>query len=236
MVYFIQLALSFIIVAFTSGSVEVEVDPASPADKKHINEGVPNVSWVERLVESAGIPEPAIHLALNGFIELKKQNQLKNDSLIAIVDFSRPSVDKRFYIINLKKQEVVKTTLVAHGLNSGEQLAQSFSNTVSSYQSSLGLYVTQSTYIGKHGYSLRLEGLSKGLNDNAQKRAVVIHGASYVSESFIAQNGRLGRSHGCPALPMEETQEIINLIKDGTCLFIYHPSLVTKSPAAPEKL
>lgn len=234
MIYFLQVALSFIILLFTSGSHEVE--PASPSVENASSNTFSSSLWVERLVETAGIPEQALQLALYGFIELKGQNQLKNDSLIVIVDFSKPSVDKRLFIINLKKQEVVKNTLVAHGQNSGELIAESFSNTISSYQSSLGLYVTQNTYYGKHGYSLRLEGLSKGLNDNALRRAVVIHGANYVSDRFIAKNGRLGRSHGCPALPLEETQEIIDLIKDGTCLFIYHPSLVTKSPADWQKL
>jgi len=100
----------------------------------------------------------------------------------------------------------------------------------------LGLYVTAETYEGKHGYSLRLDGMSKDLNDNARKRAIVIHGANYVSEDFIQRNGRLGRSFGCPALPMDESKHIIDLIKNGTCLFIYHPSLIPISQAALEKL
>ena len=115
MIYFLQIALSFIILLFTSESHEVE--PASPSLEIASNSSFTSTLWVERLVETAGIPEQALQLALNGFIELKGQNQLKNDSLIVIVDFSKSSVDKRFFIINLKKQEVVKNTLVAHGQN-----------------------------------------------------------------------------------------------------------------------
>jgi hypothetical protein len=96
----------------------------------------------------------------------------------------------------------------------------------------LGLFVTQNTYQGKHGYSLRIQGLNEGLNDNAYKRAVVIHGADYVSQDYIKRNGRLGRSFGCPALPEDETKEVIDLIKNGACLFIYHPNLLAKSQPA----
>lgn len=195
------------------------------------NEFIRTKSWKQSLIDSIGIPATAIDYAINGYLNLKQNNQLKNDSLIAIVDFSKPSIDKRFYIIDIKNQRIVKQTLVAHGKNSGLTVAESFSNSINSHQSSLGLYLTQNTYHGKHGYSLRLQGLNKGLNDNAYKRAVVIHGANYVSESFIERNGRLGRSYGCPAIPKEETQEIIDLIKDGTCLYIYHPTLQAISPA-----
>jgi hypothetical protein len=188
------------------------------------------------LADSLGIPVPAIRLAFEGYQMMRQQNQLQNDSLIAIIDFSKPSIEKRFFLIDLRNQRVVKNTLVAHGKNSGMLNAESFSNTIHSNQSSLGLYITQNTYQGKHGYSLRIQGMSKGLNDNALKRAVVIHGADYVSKSFIQRNGRLGRSYGCPALPIDETQEVIDLIKNGTCLFIYHPSLLSISPVDSERL
>jgi hypothetical protein len=115
---------------------------------------------------------------------------------------------------------------VAHGRNSGEEYANSFSNSGDSFKSSLGFYATGEIYIGKHGNSLRLDGLEKGLNDNARSRGVVMHGADYVAENFIKNNQRLGRSLGCPALPIELTDEIINLIKNKSCLYIYHPSLI----------
>lgn len=186
------------------------------------------VIWKDQLVQSVGIPKPAFDMAVSGYLNLKQQNLLLNDTLLTIIDFSKPSVEKRLYIIDLKNRHVVKSTLVAHGMNSGLQNAESFSNALNSKKSSLGLYLTQDTYQGKHGYSLRLEGMNKGLNDNAAKRAVVIHGADYVSEGFIRQTGRIGRSFGCPALPMEETTGIIDLIKNGSCLFIYHPTLDAK--------
>ena len=192
--------------------------------------------WKERLTDSYGIPAPAINLALNGYFALKSKKLLQNDSLLTIIDFSSPSTERRLFVLDLKNQKIVKNTLVAHGKNSGVNIAESFSNKRHSRKSSLGLYLTNETYFGKHGYSLRLDGMSNGLNDQARKRAIVIHGANYVSDSFIENNGRIGRSFGCPALPNNEAEEIINLIKDGSCLFIYHPSLIPISQSDLEKL
>ena len=115
-------------------------------------------------------------------------------------------------------------TLVAHGRNTGEEFATSFSNQAESFKSSLGFYATGEIYNGKHGMSLKLDGLEKGINDNARERGVVIHAANYVSNSFIKNNKRLGRSLGCPAIPAESLNEIVNTIKNKSCLFIYHPS------------
>ena len=119
-------------------------------------------------------------------------------------------------------------SLVAHGRNTGEEFANSFSNAAQSFKSSLGFYLTGEIYTGKHGMSLRLDGLEKGVNDNARSRGVVMHAADYVSNSFIKNNKRLGRSEGCPAIPGELSKEIINMIKDKSCLFIYHPSEISK--------
>jgi hypothetical protein len=193
-------------------------------------------SWKEQLTDSCGIPSPAINLALNGYFALKSKNILQNDTLLTIIDFSSPSTKRRLFVLDLKNQKIVKISLVAHGKNSGVNIAESFSNKRHSRKSSLGLYLTNETYFGKHGYSLRLDGMSNGLNDQARKRAIVIHGADYVSESFIEKNGRIGRSFGCPALPNKEAEEIINLIKGGSCLFIYHPSLIPISQSDLEKL
>lgn len=188
------------------------------------------------LTDSCGIPAPAFNMAINGYHELKGRNLVQNDSLITIIDFSRPSTDKRLFILDLKNKKIVKNTLVAHGMKTGVQMAESFSNKRFSNKSCLGLFLTKETYSGKHGYSLRIDGMSESLNNNARKRAIVIHGAKYVSESFIEKNGRIGRSFGCPALPVNETEEIINLIKNGSCLFIYHPSLIPISHETLEKL
>ena len=131
---------------------------------------------------------------------------------------------KRLWVIDLEKNIVLFQTLVAHGRNTGEEFAKEFSNQSESFKSSIGFYATGEIYDGKHGKSLKLDGLEKGLNDKARERAVVIHGADYVSESFIKSNGRLGRSQGCPAVPNEISAQLIELIKDKSCLFIYHPS------------
>ncbi|MFA9372348.1 MAG: murein L,D-transpeptidase catalytic domain family protein [Labilibaculum antarcticum] len=140
---------------------------------------------------------------------------------ISIIDYSMPSTAKRFYVIDLVNKTLLFNTLIAHGKNTGNNSTVRFSNIPKSLESSLGFFKTAETYIGKHGYSLKLDGLEKGINDNARKRSIVIHGATYVSSKFMKKNGRLGRSWGCPALPVLLTTEIINKISNGTCLFIY---------------
>jgi hypothetical protein len=161
--------------------------------------------------------------ALEGFYQLKQKGLIQNN-ILTLVDFSLSANSKRMWVIDMSTNTVLYHSLVAHGRNSGEEFATAFSNKSESYQSSLGFYLTGETYQGKHGLSLRLDGLERGINDKARERAVVIHGADYVSDSFIKQHKRLGRSQGCPALPVELNQEIIKTIKDKSCLFIYHPS------------
>lgn len=161
--------------------------------------------------------------ALKGFYLLKEKGLVKK-SILTIVDFSLSSNIKRLWVIDLNTNTILYNSLVAHGRNTGEEFASSFSNSNSSFKSSLGFYTTGEIYNGKHGISLKLDGLEKGVNDHARERAVVIHGADYVSESFIKGNKRLGRSQGCPAIPVELSKIIINTIKDQSCLFIYHPS------------
>jgi hypothetical protein len=138
-----------------------------------------------------------------------------------VIDFTLPSTEKRMWIIDLATQEILLNTVVSHGRNSGNLMAEKFSNRPESYQSSLGFYKTAETYHGKHGYSLRLDGLEKGFNDQARNRAIVIHGADYAREEVAKMSGRLGRSLGCPAVPSELSDEVIDLIKDGSLLFIY---------------
>jgi hypothetical protein len=162
--------------------------------------------------------------ALKGFYSLKEKGLIKRD-ILTVVDFSLSSNAKRLWIIDLSANEVLFQSLVAHGRNTGEEFASNFSNTAESFKSSLGFYATGEVYNGKHGLSLKLDGLEKGLNDNARHRAVVVHGADYVSESFIKAHKRLGRSQGCPAVPVEAAADVIRLIKGGSCLYIYHPSV-----------
>lgn len=161
--------------------------------------------------------------ALKGFYLLREKGVIQKD-ILTLIDFSMSSNTKRLWVIDLATNTVLFQSLVAHGRNTGEEFASDFSNRNSSYQSSLGFYATGEIYQGKHGASLRLDGLERGVNDNARQRAVVIHGADYVSDSFIQKHKRLGRSQGCPAIPVELTNKIIQTIKDKSCLYIYHPS------------
>ena len=171
-----------------------------------------------------GLNRKAFELAQQGFDKLKEQGAILNDNIISIIDFSLPSTEKRLYVVDLKNYQVLYKTYVAHGKNSGTVMANSFSNSPSSYKSSLGFYKTLGTYVGKHGYSLKLEGLEKGINDNAYERAIVMHGADYVNPAYISKLGYIGRSQGCPAVASREATPIINTIKNGSCLFIYSPN------------
>lgn len=161
--------------------------------------------------------------ALKGFYLLKEKG-LVQKNILTLIDFSLSSNSKRLWVIDLTTNTILYNSLVAHGRNTGDEFASSFSNSAQSFKSSLGFYATGEIYTGKHGKSLKLDGLEKGINSNARERAVVIHGANYVSNSFIQNNKRLGRSLGCPAIPMELTNEIIQTIKDKSCLFVYYPS------------
>ena len=162
--------------------------------------------------------------ALKGFYTLKEKGLIQKN-ILTLVDFSLSSNFKRLWVIDLTTNTILFQSLVAHGRNTGDEFANSFSNSQKSFKSSLGFYATGETYSGKHGMSLRLDGLEKGINSNARARGVVMHAANYVSNSFIKCNKRLGRSEGCPAIPVELSKEIINTIKNKSCLFIYFPSV-----------
>ncbi|GGE97420.1 hypothetical protein GCM10011383_05190 [Hymenobacter cavernae] len=171
-------------------------------------------------VEQQGLRYDVFEKAMTGYLNLKQDQKLGDKQLLTVVDFSLPSTEKRLWVLDLATKQVLFHTLVAHGHNSGENMATNFSNENESNMSSLGFYVTDSEYMGKHGRSLKLQGVDQGYNDNALMRSVVMHGADYVSEDFIRQNGRLGRSLGCPALPMDQYAQIIDAVNGGTCLFI----------------
>jgi hypothetical protein len=174
-------------------------------------------------LDQLGLSMVAMQYAYKGYLALAERGVVKNTDVLTVCDFSQPSNKKRMYIIDVKNFKVLLNTYVAHGKNSGVNMAERFSNKPESLQSSLGFYVTKNTYHGKHGLSLRLDGQERGFNDNAEARAVVVHGAEYIGDQRRGA-GYMGRSFGCPAVPQQQAAAVISYIKDGTCLFIYHPS------------
>lgn len=161
--------------------------------------------------------------ALQGFYALKEKGLIEKD-IVTVIDFSMSSTKKRLWVIDLVSNKILYNTVVSHGMRSGGEFANSFSNEINSNKSSLGFYTTGETYQGKHGLSLKLDGQERGVNNNARARAVVVHGAGYANPSILKTQGYLGRSQGCPAIPEGLKNEIIQTIKGKSCLFIYHPS------------
>jgi L,D-transpeptidase-like protein len=171
-----------------------------------------------------GLSEKAFDYAYKGYQRLVKKQRLASPDILAICDFSQSSNKKRLYVLDLANNKVLLTSYVAHGRGSGAEFAMRFSNRSRSHQSSLGFYTTSSTYYGEHGLSLRLQGLEPGFNNLALRRNIVIHGAAYISDEYLNTNKFMGRSYGCPAVPKDDCAEIIDLIKNGSCFFIYHPT------------
>lgn len=182
----------------------------------------------DRLFEEIGLnnilDKPLFYQSLIGYRNLVNSDMVKKKSLLTIIDYTRPSTEKRLYVIDLYSKKLLFNSLVAHGKNTGEKYARFFSNEVGSLKSSMGFFITMDTYDGENGYSLKLKGMEEDVNDNAEERYIVIHGADYVSEDFIKDHGRIGRSWGCPAVPVEIADSLINTIKGGSQLFIYSNS------------
>lgn len=175
-------------------------------------------------LDSTGLDEKAFEYAWRGYHNLLKKKMIRKRSVLSIVDFSQSSCSKRMYVIDVRHRKLLYRTYVAHGQNSGDEYANSFSNEPDSYKSSLGFYVTQRTYIGHNGLSLKLNGVDTGYNDMAAKRNIVLHGSAYVSDRYMQEFGTLGTSLGCPAIPSAVSGRIIRAVKGGSCLFIYHPT------------
>jgi hypothetical protein len=165
----------------------------------------------------------AFRTAVRGYRNLVAEGQIRNCTVLSIIDFSLPSNKKRLFVLDMANGKLLFNTLVAHGRNSGKLMATRFSNRPNSYMSSLGFYITGDPFSGQHGYSLRLEGIEKGINSNAAHRSIILHSAPYVSQDHIEKSGFLGRSQGCPAIPEELDRDIIETIRDGSCLFLYSP-------------
>jgi L,D-transpeptidase catalytic domain len=169
------------------------------------------------------IDADVLRLALNAVTCARDSGVVKNDRLLTVIDYSKASTEPRLWVLDLDRERVLFEELVAHGRGSGDNFATRFSNEDGSHQTSLGLFRTADTYVGANGYSLRLDGLEAGVNDRARERAIVMHGAPYVSDANVRSVGRLGRSHGCPALRPAIARTIIDTIKQGSLVFAYYP-------------
>ncbi len=174
-------------------------------------------------LDTTGLSRDAFENAMTGYEHLQENGRIKNPDVLSIIDFSLPSTKKRLFVIDLKNKLLLFNTLVSHGRNSGKDIANTFSNKMNSFKSSLGFYITGDTYTGEHGYSLRLEGEEAGINDNALSRGIVMHSADYVNDKLGKLQGYIGRSLGCPAIPENVHRKVISSIRNGTCLFLYSP-------------
>ncbi len=210
---------AFLFLFFASTSVAVAIDgekDESPTRSLY--------EFYELFDKSSPLPDfDLFKLALTGHLNLREKEKLGAKDIVTIIDFRKPSTQKRLWVIDLASKTVLFHTLVAHGRNTGDLYAEKFSNTPNSNSSSIGFYVTDQTYLGKHGLSLYLDGQEKSFNEKARERAIVMHGADYVSGDFIKKHGRLGRSLGCPSVSMGIHKQIIDTIKDRTSLLIFYP-------------
>ncbi len=189
----------------------------------HYTKPAPKITHPARETKSIkGMNPKVFQLALKAHQKAQSMGVAKK-SVVTIIDYSLPSTTRRMWVVDMSKQKVLYHTLVAHGSGSGGNTAQRFSDIPGSLQTSLGVFVTGSTYQGKHGLSLTLHGLEKGINGNAERRRIVIHGAHYVNEGMAGSLGRLGRSWGCPALDQKISTPVINTIKNGSMVFAYYP-------------
>lgn len=209
----LTIIFCFTLQSFNEGKPMPSNDPSSSEAAAYIE-----------LAQKLHINTTAFTLAIKGYEKLKKMGQIANQRYLTIADMSIASSQTRLYIIDMEKQEILLQTFVAHGKNSGLLFAEKFSNMIGSFQSSLGFYITGKPYQGKHGQSLVLKGMESGINDKAEARAIVLHGAEYANQGFVQQKGYLGRSLGCPAVPNNQVKAIIEAIQGASCLFIYSPN------------
>jgi hypothetical protein len=183
--------------------------------------------WMQREIQllksqARNIDEKVLRLALTAYMNTRKHGYV-GKQILTVIDYSKPSTQKRLWVFDLRSNRTLFNTWVAHGKNSGGVNSNSFSNSSGSHKSSLGVFVTDTTYNGKNGYSLRLRGVEHGVNDSAYSRAIVVHGAAYASATNAGSDHGLGRSWGCPAVSSSMAKPIINTIKDKSVVFAYYP-------------
>ncbi|MCX2492227.1 murein L,D-transpeptidase catalytic domain family protein [Pedobacter sp. PF22-3] len=220
-IFFIILSLSFFLLAMSDKKI------AHPKNVTGVSTVIkPSYAAYARTLynqvhlKDSGLTYPVFEKALTGFYNLKEAGRLSQHALLSIADFDQKSSKKRLYVLDLARKKIILNTWVAHGQRSGDDETVTFSNKNDSYRSSIGFYVTGEEYVGTHGRSLRLDGMDAGYNDNARMRAIVIHGAPYVSQGTIEALGRLGRSQGCPAVSPELSNQLISAMGEGSVLFI----------------
>ncbi len=214
-----------LIATSNSSSSHIKSEIAAPVVASRTNDEAAAVMaeagmlYEEMNLESQGLAREAFAYAFKGYKNLLNKGLVSRSNVLTVVDFSQSSRSKRLFILDVDHQKVIMQTYVAHGRNSGEEYATSFSNSPDSHKSSLGFYLTKNTYFGQHGLSLVLDGLESGINDNAAVRNIVLHGANYIGSNTLK-----GRSFGCPAVASNLSKKIIQDIKDGSVLFIYYPA------------
>ena len=174
-------------------------------------------------VAKAGVSPEVLGLALRSVRCAVSSGDIETPRTLTLIDYSRPSVEPRLWVFDFATGDMLFKELVAHGRNTGENMARHFSDSMNSHQSSIGLFVTDDTYVGNNGYSLRLDGLEPGFNSRARERAIVMHGAPYVNPALAASQGRIGRSWGCPALREGVARQVIDTIRGGGVIFSYYP-------------
>lgn len=213
-------ASSAVVVAPVARSAQpapTQTPPAESADQLD-----PAAATLARLESLAPEADPGVlALALEARNCAVRNGEVEPEAKLAVIDYSRPSTDKRLWVFDVARNELLFRELVAHGQGSGDNYATRFSNQDNSHQTSLGLFLTAETYIGNNGYSLKLDGVERGFNDNARSRAIVMHGAWYVNPEMAASKGRIGRSHGCPALSQGIARRVIDTMKGRQLLFSY---------------
>ncbi len=221
------LSLFLLLTAFTNSTSKasaVDFKKASAVNREENKAAALSASlYAELDLQDKGLSKEVLDAAIEGFEKLSEEGVITNQQYLTIVDMSQSSRQKRLYLLDIENHKLAMNTFVSHGKNSGVDMAEKFSNIPESEQSSLGFYVTKETYTGKHGLSLKLSGLEEGFNDNAERRAIVVHGADYVNAGRV-NSDYMGRSQGCPAVPVAQAPKIIDMIKGGSALFVYSPS------------
>jgi hypothetical protein len=208
-----------IVPAAGSASREPAYGAGSPEERELAS--VRRAGPAERTRHDAS-PE-VLKLALKAVSCATATGEIAPPPTLTLIDYSRPSTEPRLWVFDLKSGRMLFSELVAHGRNTGENMATRFSDSLNSHQSSLGLFVARDTYVGSNGYSLRLDGLEPGFNSRARERAIVMHGAPYVDPALAEKQGRIGRSWGCPAVREAIARKVIDTVRGGGVIFSYYP-------------